>query len=61
MDIQKCIAVDSSMLLKLLDSDSILNLLDLENKNDIISIFSPGIYKMYYDSDEKKVVEFYKK
>ncbi|MDG1841232.1 MAG: endolytic transglycosylase MltG [Crocinitomicaceae bacterium] len=61
MDIQKCIAVDSSMLLKLLDSDSILNLLDLENKNDIISIFSPGIYKMYYDSDEKKVVEFFKR
>mgnify|MGYP003948754889 CR=1 FL=1 len=60
-DVEKCIAVDSINLINNLFSKKTQELFDFKDSNEIISIFSPGIYKMYYDTDENKFIEFFKK
>lgn len=51
--IEKCIKVDSAVLVELLISNETLELFNLNRKEELISIFFPKNYKMYFDSDEQ--------
>ena len=51
--VEKCIKVDSAVLVELLNSNETLELFNLDRKEELISIFFPKNYKMYFDSDEQ--------
>ncbi len=54
--VEKCIKVDSAVLVEFLNSNATLELFNLNKKEELISVFFPKNYRMYFDTDEQNFI-----